>query len=90
MNLTEEQQNEIYGQTHTLKETFPIKSTEELNVMLNEHFHCKSDEPVATPATPGDTPPWSPPAQAAPVSEPVAAPAESSVEDDIDELLADL
>ncbi len=90
LNLTEEQQNEIYGQTHTLKETFPIKSTDELTVMLNEHFHCKADEPVTTPATPGDTPPWSAPAEpvAAPAVE--ASPVESSVEDDIDELLADL
>jgi hypothetical protein len=94
LNLTEEQQNEIYGQTHTLKETFPIKSTDELNVMLNEHFHCKADEPVVTPASPGDTPPWSPSAQPAPVAEsvvdPVTTTVESSVEDDIDELLADL
>ena len=63
LNLTEEQQNEIYGQTHTLKETFPIKSTDELTVMLNEHFHCKSDEPAATPASVGDTPPWSAPTE---------------------------
>lgn len=94
LNFTEEQQNEIYGQTHTLKETFPIKSTDELTEMLNEHFHCKADEPVATPATPGDTPPWSAPATAPaePVTQSVAdpSPIESSVEDDIDELLADL
>lgn len=94
LNFTEEQQNEIYGQTHTLKETFPIKSTDELTEMLNEHFHCKADEPVATPATPGDTPPWSAPATAPaePVTQSVAdpSPVESSVEDDIDELLADL
>lgn len=95
LNLTEEQQNEVYGQTHTLKETFPIKSTDELTEMLNEHFHCKADEPVTTPATPGDTPPWSAPTESV-TAEPVAAPVvetspvESSVEDDIDELLADL
>jgi len=89
LNLTEDQQKEIYNQTHTLKETFPIKSTDELTEMLNEHFHCKSDEPVATPATVGDTPPWSAPSEPTPA--PAApAPVESSVEDDIDELLADL
>jgi len=89
LNLTEDQQKEIYNQTHTLKETFPIKSTDELTEMLNEHFHCKSDEPVATPATAGDTPPWSAPSEPTPA--PAApAPVESSVEDDIDELLADL
>lgn len=89
LNLTEDQQKEIYNQTHTLKETFPIKSTDELTEMLNEHFHCKTDEPVATPATAGDTPPWSAPSEPTPV--PAApAPVESSVEDDIDELLADL
>lgn len=89
LNLTEDQQREIYNQTHTLKETFPIKSAEELTEMLNEHFHCKADEPVATPAAAGDTPPWSAPAEPTPA--PAApAPVESSVEDDIDELLADL
>jgi len=90
LNFTEEKQNEIYAQTHTLKETFPIKSTDELTVMLNEHFHCKADEPEVTPASPGDTPPWSQPGQSAPALEPAATPVDSSVEDDIDELLADL
>jgi len=87
LNLTEDQQKEIYAQTHTLKETFPVKSAEELTEMLNEHFHCKANEPVATPVAAGDTPPWSAPAEPAPVA---PAPVESSVEDDIDELLADL
>lgn len=94
LNLSEDQQKDIYGQTHTLKETFPIKSTDELTEMLNEHFHCKADEPVVETPAAGDTPPWSPPVetvQAAPVPAAVA-PAETtaSVEDDIDELLADL
>ncbi len=90
LNLAEEQQNEIYGQTHTLKETFPIKSTDELTVMLNEHFHCKSDEPAATPASVGDTPPWSAPTEPVVPAVVEPSPVESSVEDDIDELLADL
>ena len=93
LNLSEDRQKEIYDATHTLKETFPAKSADELVTMLNEHFHCKADEPVATPAAAGDTPPWSAPAEAAPA--PAApAPAETapakSVEDDIDDLLADL
>jgi len=93
LNLSEDQQKDIYGGTHTLKETFPAKSAEELTTMLNEHFHCKADEPkVETPAV-GDTPPWSAPAEAAPApAAPAPAPAEAttSVEDDIDDLLADL
>lgn len=92
LNLSEDQQKDIYGATHTLKETFPAKSTDELTQMLNEHFHCKADEPVVESPAAGDTPPWSAPAAAAaPVAaEPKPAPAETSVEDDIDELLADL
>ena len=59
--------------------------------MLNEHFHCKSDEPVATasPSAESASPPWQTEPAAAPVVAPVAV-AETSVEDDIDELLADL
>ena len=92
LKLSEDQQKDIYGATHTLKETFPAKSTDELTQMLNEHFHCKADEPVVESPAAGDTPPWSAPAAAAaPVAaEPKPAPAETSVEDDIDELLADL
>jgi len=92
LNLSEDQQNDIYGGTHTLKETFPAKSTDELTQMLNEHFHCKGDEPVVETPAAGDTPPWSPPAAAAaPAAAATPAPAETtSVEDDIDELLADL
>ena len=90
LNLSEDQQKDIYGGTHTLKDTFPIKSNDELLEMLNEHFHCKSDEPevVSAPAA-STTPPWqtAPAAAPAPVPVPVS---ETSVEDDIDELLADL
>lgn len=101
LNLTEDQQKDIYTQTHTLKETFPIKSADELTEMLNEHFHCKSDEPVDTTVSAGDTPPWPAPwpapaaavpdqQQYGPAPVAVAAPIESTVEDDIDELLKDL
>ena len=91
LNLSEDQQKEIYEGTHTLKETFPAKSNDELVQMLNEHFHCKSDEPVATasPSAESASPPWQTEPAAAPVAAPVAV-AETSVEDDIDELLADL
>ena len=58
--------------------------------MLNEHFHCKSDEPAATPASVGDTPPWAAPTEPVVPAVVEPSPVESSVEDDIDELLADL
>ena len=91
LNLSEDQQKDIYGGTHTLKDTFPIKSNDELVEMLNEHFHCKSDEPevVSTPTDSSTTPPWQTAPAAAPAPVPVPVP-ETSVEDDIDELLADL
>ena len=93
LNLTEDRQKDIYEGTHTLKETFPAKSNDELVQMLNEHFHCKSDEPVAAVPAPAESvsPPWAQdsPGTIAPVAAPVAV-AETSVEDDIDELLADL
>jgi len=96
LNLTEDQQKDIYEQTHTLKETFPVKSADELTEMLNEHFHCKSDESVGTTVPYVETPPWSAPAAAVPDQQhdpapvAVAATTESSIEDDIDELLKDL
>jgi len=93
LNLTEDQQKDIYEGTHTLKETFPAKSNDELVQMLNEHFHCKSDEPVAAASAPAESvsPPWAQdsPGTIAPAAAPAVV-AETSVEDDIDELLADL
>lgn len=87
LGLTEEQQEDIYKGTFKLKEVFPIKSADELTQMLNEHFHCKGDEPVAQPAAAGDTPPWSPPVEK---KAPAPAPAADTTDADIDDLLADL
>ena len=89
LNLSEDQQKDIYSQTHTLKETFPIKSNDELTTMFNEHFHCKSDESVIETHAAKDTPPWSSTAESAPAT-PVPVVNNSSIEADIDELLADL
>lgn len=36
----------IYNQTHTLDDTFPIKSYDEIQEVVNEHLHCKSTTSV--------------------------------------------
>jgi hypothetical protein len=91
LNLSEDQQKDIYGSTHTLKDTFPVKSNAELLEMLNEHFHCKSNKPsIVEPAESNSTPPWQTAPATAPVTAPHAVVSETSIEDDIDELLADL
>jgi hypothetical protein len=84
IDLSEEEQKNIYENVFNLTEVFPVRSYDELKEMLDEHYFCKSNEP--TPAQPVSTP-------VSVSDEPVytATPASSmSVDDDIDELLKDL
>lgn len=86
LDLTEEQQEEIYNNVFDLSQVFPLKSYDDLKEMLNEHYHCGSEEVVDSPAPAAPSAP-APVAESTP-AEPV--PAATSVDDDIDELLKDL
>jgi len=89
IDLSEDQQKEIYENVFTLTEVFPLRSYDELKDMLNEHYFMKVEEEVQAPAPVAEAaPPWSAPAtETAPVAETAST---ASVEDDIDELLKDL
>ena len=85
VELSEDQQKDIYDGVFDLTEVFTLKSYDDLIEMFYEHYYCKTgDDTRDTPVT------------AAP--EPAAAPAEpepvvagnDSVEEDIDDLLKDL
>ena len=61
--------------------------------MLNEHYHCKSEEPDPVPASPVVTPESGSdvyPGEVVPEPSLVAATTTDTVEEDIDELLKDL
>lgn len=91
IDLSEDQQKEIYNNVFDLTKVFPVRSYDELKEMLDEHYFCKSTQVVESSPS-QSTPPWSTATTAAP-SAPVSTPApvvSSSVEDDIDELLKDL
>jgi len=92
IDLSEDQQKEIYENVFTLTEVFPLRSYDELKDMLNEHYFMKVEEEVQAPAPVAEAaPPWSAPAtETAPVAETASTASTASVEDDIDELLKDL
>jgi len=50
---------DVYEQTFDLENVFPVKSYDELQTMLNEHYHGVTEEAVAetTPKQPTSTPP---------------------------------
>ena len=82
INLSEDEQKDIYDGGFDLSEVFTLKSYDDHKGMLNEHYYCKTDDtpPVTSAPTPAETP-------AEP--EPVGV-ASDTVEEDIDELLKDL
>lgn len=41
LNLSEQQQKDIYNKAFALSNIFKIKSSEELQKMLDDHFHCR-------------------------------------------------
>ena len=49
--VTEGKIQEVYEQIHDLENIFPVKSYDELQVMLNEHYYGKTDEPAAPEQT---------------------------------------
>ena len=86
IDLSEDEQKDIYDNVFNLSEVFTLKTFDELKEMLNEHYYCKTED--STPALPD------PAVDVTPIeSEPELATTTTSgdsVEDDIDDLLKDL
>ena len=82
VDLSEDQQKDIYDGVFDLTEVFTLKSYDDLKEMFNEHYYCKTEDsaPETTAPVP-DVTPTEP--------EPVAV-ANDTVEEDIDDLLKDL
>ena len=83
IDLSEDEQKNIYDGVFDLSEVFTLKSTDDLKAMLNEHYHCRTEEEstvdVSAPT----------PTEAPSEPEPVVA-GNDTVEEDIDDLLKDL
>tara|TARA_R110001583_G_scaffold141746_2_gene294022 strand:- start:90 stop:938 length:849 start_codon:yes stop_codon:yes gene_type:complete len=88
INLTEDEQKDIYDNVFDLSDVFTLKTFDELKEMLNEHYYCRTEDstPVTIDsATPTGTTPTEPEPELATVTA-----ATDTVEDDIDDLLKDL
>ena len=90
IDLSEDEQEKVYNTAYDLKEVFPIKSTEDLKQMLDEHYYCKdgSEEEAAAPAIVHNTTP-TPQVESTPTAT-VSEASTSLVDDEIDDLLKDL
>ena len=97
LDLDEDEIEKIYEQVHDLKAVYPVKTKEELNKRLDDHFFCGSEEkktevkkqlserkssPVIEEDVDDDIP--------MEFDEPKVAPKSAPVDDDVDELLAGL
>ena len=51
LGVTDEKIKEIHDQIHDLENVYPVKSYDELEVMLKEHYYGKTDEPAAPEET---------------------------------------
>ena len=83
VDLSEDQQKEIYEGAFDLTEVFTLKSYDDLKEMFNEHYYCKTEDdpaPVAAVPTPAEVPAEPEPATVG----------GDTVEEDIDDLLKDL
>jgi len=90
LNLTEDQQKEVYDGVFDLAKVFNLKSYDELVKMLDDHFYVGANAPSAEPVS---SPVVAAPTGPSPVVESVVAESSSTVVDDdidIDELLKDL
>jgi len=105
LDLDEDEIEKIYEQVHDLKSIYPVKTKEELNKLLDDHFFCQSEEKKEVKKQLSERKASAPvedddddaipmefgksAAKAEPKKEKVKAKA-APVEDDVDELLAGL
>ncbi len=85
IDLSEDEQKDIYDNVFNLSEVFTLKTFDELKEMLNEHYYCKTEDSASeVSSTATETPAEPEPELAATAS------GRDTVEDDIDDLLKDL
>lgn len=89
LNLSEEDQKDLYENVFKLDEVFTLKSSDDLKAMLNEHYYCKTSDTPEEANTQSTTNVVSEPVASTPVAV-AAGPESTTTEDDIDELLKDL
>ena len=82
VDLSEDQQKDIYDRVFDLNEVFTLKSYDDLKEMFNEHYYCKTED--TAPATTAPVP------ETTPTEPEPAAVVNDTVEEDIDDLLKDL
>ena len=83
INLSADEQKDVYDNVFDLSDVFTLKTFDELKEMLNEHYYCKTEESEPVPTA--DVSPSEPEPQL------VTATADTdTVEEDIDDLLKDL
>jgi len=88
INLSEDEQKDLYDNVFDLSEVFTLKTFDELKEMLNEHYYCKTEDTSDnTPTVPDQTTPTEPEPELATATIDSSG---GSVEDDIDDLLKDL
>jgi len=83
INLSEDEQKDLYDNVFDLSEVFTLKTFDELKEMLNEHYYCKTEKEEAV-VTNTPTPAEPEPELVTPAGN------TDTVEDDIDDLLKDL
>ena len=91
IDLSDDEQEKVYGDVYDLKEVFPIKSADDLKQMLDEHYYCKdgSEEEAATVVVTPTVSTPAPQVESAPIPTMSETPS-TSVDDEIDDLLKDL
>tara|TARA_R110002020_G_scaffold329767_4_gene545511 strand:- start:1865 stop:2725 length:861 start_codon:yes stop_codon:yes gene_type:complete len=92
IDLSEDEQKDIYDNVFDLNDVFTLKSFDELKEMLNDHYYCRTEDSnnSDTSTTPGSfTEVVTTPTEPEPELVTATATADT-VEDDIDDLLKDL
>lgn len=84
IDLSEDEQKDIYDGAFDLTEVFTLKSYDDLKEMFNEHYYCKTGDEAQETSAP------IPAATEAPAEPEPATVSTETVEEDIDELLKDL
>ena len=83
IDLSEDEQKDVYDNVFDLSDVFTLKTFDELKEMLNEHYYCKTEESEPAPTTDVTS--------SEPEPQLVTATADTdTVEEDIDDLLKDL
>ena len=94
INLSEDEQKDLYDNEFDLSEVFTLKTFDELKEMLNEHYYCKTEEDDTVTPSPESSPVYPELGSDAypgnDNSKEVVLAGNDTVDEDIDDLLKDL